>query len=188
MRTNWILLLLLALGARAGVQGGGCPLLPTVTPAATPTLAALRSGAGWAAVEKALSAVDAAVKEASAANGGMAVGVVAAYHGELFHTTATGAARYASGAAVAPDVDKTVWRIGSVTKVFTVLAALAKAGGGGGGGGGGVSLDDPVSKHLPGFTLSDDITLRALATQLSGGPNRLRTLLHVHCGQFAVAR
>ena len=137
---------------------GGCQLLPV----APPGLATLRAGAGWGAIEEALSAVDAAVAAASAANQNMSIGVVAAYRGEVVHTTTAGAARYSpAGAAVPPD-DRTVWRIGSVTKVFTALALLKKADTGD------VSLDDKVRLHLPGFTLSDDITLRSLATQLSG--------------------
>ena len=81
----------------------------------------------------------------------MGVGLAIAYNGEVVHSLVAGAARHSdAGTAVPPD-DDTVWRIGSVTKVFTVLAALFRADEGG------LMLDDPVKSLLPAFTLSESI-------------------------------
>ena len=60
-----------------------------------------------------------------------------------------------------------VYRIASITKTFTVLALLQLHSAGN------LSLDDPVIKYLPhlhGTLPWKDITLRILATQLSGLP------------------
>jgi CubicO group peptidase (beta-lactamase class C family) len=64
------------------------------------------------------------------------------------------------------------YRIASITKVFTVLGILQQHAAGN------MSLDDPVSRYISNLTLSDsaeaipwaDITLRSLASQLSGLP------------------
>jgi hypothetical protein len=80
----------------------------------------------------------------------------------------------------------TVFRVGSISKIFTVLAVLKLPG---------VSLDDPVTKYVPELrdlttnapdlsafpvTTWDDITLGALASHLSGiGVDCLSTLLGV---------
>ena len=64
----------------------------------------------------------------------------------------------------------TVYRIGSVTKIFTVLLLykLYESGMIG-------SIDDPLSKYIPEFSMknpftSDNITLREIANQMSGLP------------------
>ncbi|KAL7265862.1 hypothetical protein RUND412_011610, partial [Rhizina undulata] len=63
----------------------------------------------------------------------------------------------------------TVYRIASITKVFTVLGVLLQSG---------VCLDDPITKYVPELTEGsnsggirwEEITLRALGSQLSGIP------------------
>ena len=86
----------------------------------------------------------------------------------LVHARAFGLADRKSGREAAPG---TLYRIGSVTKVFTaaILAKLRDRGV--------VRLDDPVSRHLPGSVRlpsdpggAPDITLRHLATHASGLP------------------
>lgn len=63
-----------------------------------------------------------------------------------------------------------LYRIASITKTFTTLAILYQHAAGN------LSLDNPVSKYIPDLRSSDytlpwnDITLRALASQLSGIP------------------
>jgi CubicO group peptidase (beta-lactamase class C family) len=65
---------------------------------------------------------------------------------------------------------QSLYRVASITKTFTTLAILyqAKAGN--------LSLDDPVTKYIPEFNSSDytlpwkDITIRSMASQLSGIP------------------
>lgn len=64
----------------------------------------------------------------------------------------------------------TVYRIGSITKIFTVLLVYKLYEGGVIG-----SIDDPLSKYIPEFSIrnpftSDNITLREIASQMSGLP------------------
>ena len=96
----------------------------------------------------------------------LSVGIVR--DGQLDYTKCFGVADRKSKRDATPD---TVYRIGSVSKVFTatLLAALRDQGV--------VSLDDPIAKHLPkGAKLPSDprglptITLRHLATHTSGLP------------------
>lgn len=96
----------------------------------------------------------------------ISVGIVR--DGKLDYTKSLGLADRASQRPAAPD---TVYRIGSVSKVFTatLLAALRDQGV--------VRLDDPISKFLPkGFKVPSDprglpeITLRHLAMHTSGLP------------------
>jgi CubicO group peptidase (beta-lactamase class C family) len=66
-----------------------------------------------------------------------------------------------------PVTDQSFYRIASITKTFTTLALLEKAAAGT------LDLDDPVNKYLPdlkGAIPWKDITLRTLASQLSGIP------------------
>ena len=60
----------------------------------------------------------------------------------------------------------TIWRVASITKVFTVLEALVQEQKGA------LSLDDDVRKYIEGFTLykngTDRVPLRALGSHLSG--------------------
>jgi CubicO group peptidase (beta-lactamase class C family) len=66
-----------------------------------------------------------------------------------------------------PVTDQSFYRIASITKTFTTLALLDQAAAGT------LDLDDPVNKYLPelkGAIPWKDITLRTLASQLSGIP------------------
>jgi CubicO group peptidase (beta-lactamase class C family) len=66
-----------------------------------------------------------------------------------------------------PVTDQSFYRIASITKTFTTLALLEHAAAGT------LDLDDPVNKYLPelrGAIPWKDITLRTLASQLSGIP------------------
>ncbi|MBA3500031.1 MAG: beta-lactamase family protein, partial [Deltaproteobacteria bacterium] len=116
--------------------------------------------AAFPAIEK---AIDAEMK--AQALPGLVVGIV--FDGELafskgFGVTAPG--------GKAPDAD-TVYRIGSITKSFTGLAALALRDAGT------LQLDDPLAKYIPEATQlvypsrdSAAITLRQLANHTSGLP------------------
>lgn len=73
-----------------------------------------------------------------------------------------------------------LYRIASITKSFTVLALLQQHAAGN------LSLDDPVDKYIAelqgkqkGSIPWKDITLRSLASQLSGIPREC-TILHAH--------
>jgi CubicO group peptidase (beta-lactamase class C family) len=93
-------------------------------------------------------------------------GIVVGVHRDG-RTFTAGRGKIADDRAEAPD-ERTIFEIGSITKVFTgtLLADLAQAGL--------VSLDDPVQKHLPpGVVLPQrgrPITLADLATHTSGLP------------------
>jgi len=81
--------------------------------------------------------------------------------GEVTEIGATGVKRLGSDEPVAPD---TPFVIGSISKSFTALAVmqLAEAGK--------LSLDDPISRHLPAFAdnSSSAITIRQLLSHTSG--------------------
>ncbi|GMV03922.1 MAG: serine hydrolase [Gemmatimonadota bacterium] len=81
--------------------------------------------------------------------------------GEVTEVGATGVKRLGSDEPIAPD---TPFLIGSISKSFTALAVmqLAEAGK--------LSLDDPISRHLPAFAdgPADAITIRQLLSHTSG--------------------
>ncbi len=72
---------------------------------------------------------------------------------------AYGIADPATGAPMTADMYQ---RVGSVTKTFTATLIMQLAADGE------LSLDDPVSKYVPGVTNGDDITIRMLADMTSG--------------------
>ena len=72
----------------------------------------------------------------------------------------------------------TVYRIGSVTKIFTVLLVYKLYEDGLIG-----SLDDPLKKYIPEFSIrnpftKDDITLRQIVSQMSGLPREAPCIYH----------
>lgn len=72
---------------------------------------------------------------------------------------AYGVADPATGAPMTTDMYQ---RVGSVTKTFTATLILQLAADGE------LSLDDPVSKYIPGVTNGDEVTIRMLADMTSG--------------------
>jgi D-alanyl-D-alanine-carboxypeptidase/D-alanyl-D-alanine-endopeptidase len=102
---------------------------------------------------------------------GLAVGV---RHGDTTYTTGRG--RVADDRPQPPD-ERTIFAIGSITKVFTatLLADMAREGL--------VALDDPVQRYLPeGVTIpvrGRPITLADLATHTSGLPRVPKGLLRL---------
>ncbi|MBL9174439.1 MAG: beta-lactamase family protein [Verrucomicrobiales bacterium] len=107
-------------------------------------------------------ALDAAVASAYSriSSPGVAVGVW--MPGGEAYLAARGVADPVSGAAMTGDEH---FRIGSITKTFTVTAILQLADEGR------LSLDDPVGRHLPWVPGGDRITLRMLANMTSGLPS-----------------
>ncbi|WP_315728058.1 serine hydrolase domain-containing protein [Sphingosinicella rhizophila] len=61
-----------------------------------------------------------------------------------------------------PVTDRTVFRIGSLTKQFTAAALLLLVEDGK------VSVDDPLARYFPDFPRGDEVTLRQLLTHTSG--------------------
>ncbi len=100
---------------------------------------------------------------------GLAVGVVT--NQELVWAQGFG---FADTARQLPATPQTIYRIASITKLFTATAVLQLRDAGK------LQLDDPVSKHLPWFTIQNDyddvpvITLRHLLTHTAGLPREAR--------------
>jgi Beta-lactamase len=110
---------------------------------------------------------------------GMSLSVV--YNGEVILERGLGLANETGGASV-PVTPETVWRLGSISKVFVVLTLMEMRDRGM------LSLDDTVVSHVPAFSFrapkgrpgwgsaaypadSRGITFRQLATHLSGLPS-----------------
>ncbi|MEM7156709.1 MAG: serine hydrolase domain-containing protein [Myxococcota bacterium] len=85
--------------------------------------------------------------------------VLVAEKGEPVYAKGFGKANRETGQV--PDID-TNFRVGSVTKQFTAAAILALAEDGV------LSVDDPVSKYLPGWPRGEEITIHHLLTHTAG--------------------
>jgi len=84
-------------------------------------------------------------------------------HGKLAYTHAYGSARLATENAPAiPATPEMRYSIGSISKQFTAAALLLLQEEGK------LSLDDPVSKFIPGLTRGDEITIRQILSHISG--------------------
>lgn len=108
-------------------------------------------------VSKLESATDAAMRETGAPGC-----IAGAWTPGGSWTTAKGLADTSTGAPMREDA---LLRIGSVTKTFTSTAVLILSDEGR------LSLDDPLSKYLPGFPLAERVTLRQLLSHTSGLPS-----------------
>lgn len=80
-------------------------------------------------------------------------------HGKLVYTHAYGKARLQPPVAATPDMR---YSIGSISKQFTAAAVLLLQEQGK------LSLDDTISKYIPGLTSGDQITIRELLSHTSG--------------------
>ena len=109
--------------------------------------------------------LDAVVQRALAENRIVGTVLIVRQHGNVVYETAQGLADRESGRPISLD---TIFRLSSLTKpiVAATILALVDAGR--------LRLDDPVSRHLPGFRprLADgaapDITIHHLLTHTSG--------------------
>ena len=128
-------------------------------PPAVLVLSLVCFGGRWAIAGDTRAALDAAVASAYSriSAPGLAVGVW--MPGAEPYFAARGVADPVSGAAMTGDEH---FRIGSITKTFTVTAILQLADEGR------LSLDDPVGRYLPFVPGGDRITLRMLANMTSG--------------------
>merc|ERR1719424_154937 len=147
----FLLLLLYFSAATATAQ---CPLQP-IEP---PPLETLKSAAAWHKVTAAIAAVEAAVKQFAEKNPGSGIQAIVSYQDNVIQQVSNGIARGSS----APDYNRTVWRIASITKVFTALQLLQLADRNQ------IQLDAEVHQLLPKLTSTPGVTLRSLATQMSG--------------------
>lgn len=137
---------------------GHCPPLGAVLPAPN-------SPSACAAVQAAIYDFENDFNKLTSGFGGSAVSVsVRSIHerGSLFDLHYTPSTRDPSSTN-AVDAN-TVYRIASISKVFTVLGILRE----------GIGMDDPVTKYLPDLSNLnaavswDDVTIGALASQMSG--------------------
>jgi CubicO group peptidase (beta-lactamase class C family) len=80
-------------------------------------------------------------------------------HGEIVYAHAYGSAKLDPAVAATPDMR---YGIGSISKQFTAAAILLLAEQGK------LSLDDPVSKFVPGLTRGREVTIRMLLSHTSG--------------------
>ena len=84
-------------------------------------------------------------------------------HGKLVYTHGYGMARLADGAAAAVEATPQMrYSIGSISKQFTAAAILILQEEGK------LSLDDHVSKYIPGLTRGDEVTIREILSHTSG--------------------
>ena len=134
---------------------------------AGPSLAGAADLARQPRVVDAIALLDLWIEEQRAyrALPGLAIGVV--HDQDLVWAEGYGVSDLATGAPVTPE---TVFRIGSITKLFTATAVMQLRDAGK------LRLDDPVSAHLPWFTVKSpfegepEITVRHLLTHTSGLP------------------
>eukprot|EP00040_Diaphanoeca_grandis_P032590 m.197996 g.197996 ORF g.197996 m.197996 type:complete len:530 (-) comp32675_c0_seq1:89-1678(-) len=147
-------------------QYGRCPhSTQSVTQRFQPTFDPLQD----AVIQQAISNVELAVKQVFEQQGtvGLSVGVV--YDQDLIWHMGLGQQdRDNASSAITPD---SIFRIGSISKVFTMLSMMKSREMGL------LSLDDPIVKHIPQFSIrgidgdnGGKITLRQLATHLAGMP------------------
>ena len=142
-----------------------CPFV-TLEP---PTLAQMQQATGtYAPMRSAIAEIDATLR--SYGDSGVGIAAVVAFGGGTVLKTGYGPARFDSAQnPIAPQFNSTVWKIGSVTKVFTSLMMMHLVQQG-------VipSVDSSAHAHLPGFCPldhdceSDPLTFASLASQLSG--------------------
>ncbi|HEX2463349.1 MAG TPA: serine hydrolase domain-containing protein [Thermoanaerobaculia bacterium] len=116
-------------------------------------------------VADALTVLDLWLDEQIAAGAAPGLSIAIVHDQELVWSSGYG---FADLESRRPATASTLYRIGSVTKLFTATAVLQLRDGGK------LDLDDPVAKHLPEFRVRDPfpastpITLRHLLTQTSG--------------------
>jgi CubicO group peptidase (beta-lactamase class C family) len=94
----------------------------------------------------------------------IAVGVMK--NGSMIYAKAFGSANLETMTAATP---KTIYKIGSNTKQFTATAILLLQEAGA------LSIDDPLSRFLPDFPRSSEVTLRQMLTHTSGLGNFTQT-------------
>ena len=109
-----------------------------------------------------VAAVDAYVASQVRDRGYPGLALAIAVDGEIVLSKGYGKRNLAENLPVGPE---TAFSVGSVTKQFTCAAVLLLAQEGK------LSVDDPVSKYVPGLTRGNDITLYDLMTHASGYPD-----------------
>lgn len=142
---------------KATVRLAGCAILPLLFVAAGARLAASQD---VDTIEPALRArIDSITSEVLHKTGVPSASVAIVQHGKLVYAHAYGLAR------IEPRIPATTemrYAIGSISKQFTAAAILLLQQEGK------LSLDDAVSKYIPGLTCGDEVTIRELLSHTSG--------------------
>lgn len=103
--------------------------------------------------------VDSIASAVLASTGVPSASVAVVQHGRLAYAHAYGSAKLDPGVAATPDM---LYGIGSISKQFTAAAMLLLQQDGK------LSLDDPVSRFVPGLTRGNEVTIRQLLSHTSG--------------------
>ena len=135
--------------------------LRTLVPILTVFVLAARAACGAdAALDANLrAAIDSAVRDALIATGAPSASIAVVRDGRIAYVQAYGSARLSPASPASPGMR---YSIGSVSKQFTATAVLMLAEEGK------LSLDDPVSRFVPGLTRGDEVTIRELLSHTSG--------------------
>ena len=123
---------------------GGAPLRAQIVTTSDATLAAK---------------VDSITNQVLQSTGVPSASVAVVTHGRLAYANAYGAARLEPRVPATPDMR---YAIGSISKQFTAVAILLLQQEGK------LSLDDPVSRFIPGLTRGNEVTVRQLLSHTSG--------------------
>lgn len=159
----------LARGDKPTEKASPCPRMPTVRPLPSPLPAEL---------EDVLNHLNSILTEMVDKNTSLpAISANIFYRDSVLWSGHRGTKLLPIRDSTRPD-GNTVYRIGSITKIFTVLLVYKLYEGGVIG-----SIDDPLSKYIPEFTIrnpftSDNITLREIASQMSGLPREAPCIHH----------
>lgn len=122
--------------------------------------AGLLSAQGPTTTDPALAAkVDAIANQVLQSTGVPSASVAVVRNGRLAYANAYGAAKLDPRVAATPDMR---YAIGSISKQFTAVAILLLQQEGK------LSLDDPVSRFIPGLTRGNEVTVRQLLSHTSG--------------------
>ena len=122
-------------------------------------LAAPLGAQGAASGDRLAAQVDSIAADVLKSTGVPSASVAVVRNGKLAYAQAYGAAKLNPRVAARPDMR---YGIGSVSKQFTAAAVLLLQQEGK------LSLDDPVSRWVPGLTQGDDVTLRMVLSHTSG--------------------
>jgi CubicO group peptidase (beta-lactamase class C family) len=105
------------------------------------------------------SSIDEIAKNALAATGVPSASIAVVKGGKIVYLQAYGDARLEPKFAATPEMQ---YSVGSISKQFTAAAILLLQEQGK------LSLDDPVSKYVPGLTRGNEVTIRQLLSHTSG--------------------
>jgi len=131
--------------------------LPALVLFVAAALSSAQTGPSLAADSR--SSIDEIVKNALAVTGVPSASIAVVKDGKIAYLQAYGDARLDPKLAATPEMQ---YSVGSISKQFTAAAILLLQEQGK------LSLDDPVSKYVPGLTRGNEVTIRQLLSHTSG--------------------